>query len=156
MTKRIVSIGECMIEMSGGEDRSYRLGYAGDTLNTAWYLRALLGKDWSVDYATALGEDRYSNDIRAFLDASFETKAALLTDDALWQSIRPAMNDGGDDALFAELRDGYRAGIVTSYGPAEIEAAARFFALIAEAGGLDAVGGVETLAPGTFWEGYSK
>lgn len=67
MTRRIVSIGECMIEMSGGEDRTYRLGYAGDTLNTAWYLRALLGKDWSVDYATALGEDRYSGDIRAFL-----------------------------------------------------------------------------------------
>lgn len=70
MTKRIVSIGECMIEMSGGEDRSYRLGYAGDTLNTAWYLRALLGKDWSVDYATALGKDRYSGDIRAFLDTN--------------------------------------------------------------------------------------
>lgn len=68
MTRRIVSIGECMIEMSGGEDRTYRLGYAGDTLNTAWYLRALLGKDWSVDYVTALGEDRYSGDIRAFLD----------------------------------------------------------------------------------------
>jgi len=68
VTRRIVSIGECMIEMSGGEDRTYRLGYAGDTLNTAWYLRALLGKDWSVDYVTALGEDRYSNDIRAFLD----------------------------------------------------------------------------------------
>lgn len=57
-----------MIEMSGGEDRSYRLGYAGDTLNTAWYLRALLGKNWLVDYVTALGEDRYSSDIRAFLD----------------------------------------------------------------------------------------
>ncbi len=68
MTRRIVSIGECMIEMSGGEDRSYRLGYAGDTLNTAWYLRALLGKNWLVDYVTALGEDRYSSDIRAFLD----------------------------------------------------------------------------------------
>lgn len=68
MTRRIVSVGECMIEMSGGEDRTYRLGYAGDTLNTAWYLRALLGKDWSVDYVTALGEDRYSGDIRAFLD----------------------------------------------------------------------------------------
>lgn len=67
MAKRIVSIGECMIEMSGGEDRTYHLGYAGDTLNSAWYLRALLGKDWSVDYATALGEDRYSDDIRAFL-----------------------------------------------------------------------------------------
>ncbi|WIY51808.1 sugar kinase [Devosia sp. YIM 151766] len=66
-SRRIVSIGECMIEMSGGEDRTYRLGYAGDTLNTAWYLRALLGRDWSVDYVTALGEDRYSEDIRAFL-----------------------------------------------------------------------------------------
>ncbi len=42
MAKRIVSIGECMIEMSGGEDRTYRLGYAGDTLNTAWYLRQVL------------------------------------------------------------------------------------------------------------------
>ena len=69
MTHRFVSIGECMIEMSGGEDRQYRLGYAGDTLNTAWYMRALLGKDWSVDYFTGLGEDKYSADIRAFLDA---------------------------------------------------------------------------------------
>ena len=68
--QRFVSIGECMIEMSGGEDRQYRLGYAGDTLNTAWYMRALLGADWSVDYFTGLGEDRYSADIRAFLDAN--------------------------------------------------------------------------------------
>lgn len=94
--------------------------------------------------------------IRAFLDASFATKAALLADDGLWDTIRPAMDVGGNDALFAELRDGYRAGIVTSYGPAEIDAASRFFAIIAEAGGLDAVGGVGTLSPGTFWEGYAK
>jgi 2-dehydro-3-deoxygluconokinase len=63
-------MGECMIEMAGGEDRQYRLGYAGDTLNTAWYMRALLGPDWSVDYFTALGEDRYSGDIRKFLDSN--------------------------------------------------------------------------------------
>ncbi|HEV7292189.1 MAG TPA: sugar kinase [Devosia sp.] len=70
MAQRFVSIGECMIEMSGGEDRLYRLGYAGDTLNTAWYMRALLGEDWSVDYFTGLGQDRYSGDIRAFLEAN--------------------------------------------------------------------------------------
>lgn len=70
VAQRFVSIGECMIEMSGGEDRQYRLGYAGDTLNTAWYMRALLGSDWSVDYFTGLGDDRYSADIRAFLDAN--------------------------------------------------------------------------------------
>ena len=57
--KRFVSVGECMIEMSGGTDDLYRLGYAGDTLNTAWYARALLPQDWQVDYVTALGDDRY-------------------------------------------------------------------------------------------------
>lgn len=64
-----MSIGECMIEMSGGEAGMYRLGYAGDTLNTAWYARALLGADWAIDYVTALGDDLYSNEMRGFLDA---------------------------------------------------------------------------------------
>lgn len=57
-----------MIEMSGGDDRQYRMGFAGDTLNTAWYARALLPKDWSVDYVTALGDDIYSGQMRAFFD----------------------------------------------------------------------------------------
>jgi 2-dehydro-3-deoxygluconokinase len=66
--KRFVSVGECMIEMSGGAGNLYRLGYAGDTLNTAWYARALLPPDWQVDYVTALGDDRYSAEMRAFLE----------------------------------------------------------------------------------------
>jgi 2-dehydro-3-deoxygluconokinase len=68
-SKRFVAIGECMIEMSGGEARDYRLGYAGDTLNTSWYARASLPADWQVDYITALGDDRYSAEMRAFFDA---------------------------------------------------------------------------------------
>ena len=68
LAKRFVSIGEFMIEMSGGDDRQYRMGFAGDTLNTAWYARALLPPDWSVDYVTALGDDLYSAQMRAFLD----------------------------------------------------------------------------------------
>ena len=68
MTKRFVSIGECMIEMSGGEGGMYKLGFAGDTLNTAWYAKALLPEGWSVDYITALGDDLYSKQMRAFID----------------------------------------------------------------------------------------
>lgn len=65
--KRFVSVGECMIEMSGGEDAQYRLGYAGDTLNTAWYARfALPESDWQVDYVTALGDDLYSQQMVQF------------------------------------------------------------------------------------------
>lgn len=63
---RFVSVGECMIEMSGGEDGTYRLGYAGDTLNTAWYARAMLPEDWDVDYVTALGDDMYSEQMADF------------------------------------------------------------------------------------------
>lgn len=94
--------------------------------------------------------------LRAFLDASFETKAALATDDALWDAIRPVMNVGDDDTLFRALRDAYRQGIVLSYGPADIDAAARYLAVVADYGGLDAVGGSATLAPGTFWPGYQR
>jgi 2-dehydro-3-deoxygluconokinase len=72
---RFVSVGECMIEMSGGEDGTYRLGYAGDTLNTAWYARARLPKDWDVDYVTALGDDLYSQQMRDFFN-----KAGIGTD----------------------------------------------------------------------------
>jgi 2-dehydro-3-deoxygluconokinase len=68
VAKRFVSIGECMIEMSGGDDRQYSMGLAGDTLNTAWYARALLPKDWSVDFVTALGDDIYSAQMRTFFD----------------------------------------------------------------------------------------
>ena len=92
----------------------------------------------------------------AFLDASFATKAVLLSDDAVWDTIRPVMNVEDDDALFKQLRDDYRAGIVKSYDPSHIEAAEQSFALMAKYGGPDVVGDVPTLAPGTFWKGYRK
>src|SRR3569833_4299804 len=63
---RFVSVGECMIEMSGGDEGAYRLGYAGDTLNTAWYARARLPEDWAVDYVTARGDDLYSQQMVDF------------------------------------------------------------------------------------------
>lgn len=68
--KRFVSVGECMIEMSGGADGDYRLGFAGDTLNTAWYARAALDDDWEVAYFTALGDDIYSSQMAEFLAAN--------------------------------------------------------------------------------------
>lgn len=77
--KTFLSIGECMIEMALMENGDYRLGYAGDTLNTAWYTRALLPEEsWNVAYYTRLGPDVYSAKMRGFLesngiDASFIT-----------------------------------------------------------------------------------
>lgn len=67
MAKRIVSVGECMIELSGGEGGLYRMGFAGDTLNCIWYARARLPAEWTTDYVTALGDDAYSGEMRAFM-----------------------------------------------------------------------------------------
>lgn len=94
--------------------------------------------------------------LTAFLDASFEAKHALLHDDAVWEDLRTLMGAADDEALFTQLRDDYRAGIVTSYDPADMESAEQAFALMAEYGGSDLVGEKQTLDPGTFWQGYSK
>lgn len=79
MVHRFVSVGECMVEMSGGDGGQYRMGFAGDTLNTAWYARAALSDDWRVDYVTALGDDLYSKQIRGFLDENGIGTGAIQT-----------------------------------------------------------------------------
>lgn len=67
---RVVSIGECMVELApqAGADL-YRIGFAGDTLNTAWYLRRLL-PEAQIDYLTAVGTDAISDQMVAFLQHS--------------------------------------------------------------------------------------
>ena len=66
----ILSIGECMVELSSTGGTSYTMGFAGDTFNAAWYLRRLLPPDWEVSYFTALGTDPASDDMIAFMDKS--------------------------------------------------------------------------------------
>ena len=89
-----------------------------------------------------------------FFDASFEAKALLASDDAIWEDLRDMMGATDNDALFQTLRDDYRAGIVTGYNDEMIVAAATAFAIMAEYGGPELVGDSATMDPGTFWAGY--
>ncbi|MBC7312186.1 MAG: sugar kinase [Rhizobium sp.] len=65
--KLFLSIGEAMVELSQAEGGLWRMGFAGDTLNTAWYARACLPADWEVAYFTRLGLDPFSERMRDFL-----------------------------------------------------------------------------------------
>lgn len=94
--------------------------------------------------------------LAAFLDASFEAKDILLHDDAAWLPLQALMGAEDDEALFGQLRDDYRAGIVTSYDPHNTTGAEQAFALMAEYGGSELVGETDTLSAGTFWQGYRK
>ncbi|MCB2126445.1 MAG: ABC transporter substrate-binding protein, partial [Rhodobacteraceae bacterium] len=63
-------------------------------------------------------------------------------------AIRPMMN-AEDDAEFAALVEGYRAGI-PSGAPVDEAAADRFLRLMAELGGEELVGKATTLPAGVF------
>jgi 2-dehydro-3-deoxygluconokinase len=64
--KRVVAIGEVMIEMARGNDGRFGMACGGDTFNTAVYL-ARAGIE--VAYATALGDDPYSDGIVSMASA---------------------------------------------------------------------------------------
>jgi len=65
---KIVAIGECMVEMScQPETENWRLGFAGDTFNTAYYMKARLGGEANVEYVTCVGDDLYSKQMLKFI-----------------------------------------------------------------------------------------
>ncbi|PJG82189.1 sugar kinase [Caviibacterium pharyngocola] len=63
VSQNIAIIGECMIELSQ-KNSDLRLGFGGDTLNTAVYLARLLpAEQFAVHYVSALGTDPYSQNM---------------------------------------------------------------------------------------------
>lgn len=70
MTSKFLSIGECMVEMTPTPEGTYAMGFAGDTLNTAWYARRSFPASWQISYLTAVGKDQTSARMLDFLTAS--------------------------------------------------------------------------------------
>lgn len=66
MSVSVASVGECMLELSG-RGRNWEMGFAGDTFNTLWAMRALLPEDAVTDYVSAFGDDPFSEEQRAFM-----------------------------------------------------------------------------------------
>ncbi|TWB37248.1 ABC transporter substrate-binding protein [Nitrospirillum pindoramense] len=90
-----------------------------------------------------------------FIAASRQARALLTENEAEWPSLRP-LADAGSDAEFLALRDWYRRGIPPHWGPAEWQAAARLYQVLAAVGGPALVGdGGDTLPAGTFWRASS-
>ena len=64
---RVLGIGECMAELAPSEtEGDLRLGFAGDTFNTAWYL-AQVAPEMQVSYLTAVGDDAISEKMKTFV-----------------------------------------------------------------------------------------
>src|SRR5690606_14279370 len=65
----VASVGECMLELSGGKDGNWRMGHAGDTFNTLWAIRALTPEEVAADYVCAFGDDPFSLQQKDFFAA---------------------------------------------------------------------------------------
>ena len=63
--RKIVAVGEAMLEMSPVEGGLFRLDYAGDTFNTLWHAALLLGPRARAGFITRVGTDRLSENFVA-------------------------------------------------------------------------------------------
>jgi 2-dehydro-3-deoxygluconokinase len=72
---RVVTVGEVLLELTRASDDRFALAYGGDTFNTAVYL-ARAGLD--VAFATALGEDSYSDGVLALAAAEGISRELIL------------------------------------------------------------------------------
>jgi 2-dehydro-3-deoxygluconokinase len=126
--RTFLSVGEAMIEMSAGTNDQWRMGFAGDTLNTAAHARAHLGADWRVAYFTALGKDRYSKALRDFIGSrGIETDRIVTIDDRRAGLYFIHQEDG--DRHFTYWRDQSAARLLARDGNA-LEAAFDDVALV--------------------------
>ncbi|MGJ8611199.1 MAG: sugar kinase [Octadecabacter sp.] len=79
---RFVSIGECMVEMAPASAADeFRLGFAGDTFNTAWYIKQM-SPNAKARFVSRIGTDAVSDRMLAMMaDAGVESDHVLRSAD---------------------------------------------------------------------------
>ena len=109
MTYQIVCIGEPLAEISKGHD-GVRIGYGGDTLNTAIYCaRETEGQDVRVHYVTILGEDAASLGALDLMQSEGISTDFVRQDPDRQIGIYAIQNDPDGERHFHYWRDGSAA-----------------------------------------------
>ncbi len=70
MTKTLLGIGECMVELSQADDGLLRKAFAGDVFNSLWHARQALPTTWDVSFLSAVGNDPMSDQMVTFIQNS--------------------------------------------------------------------------------------
>ncbi|NMG74184.1 ABC transporter substrate-binding protein [Aromatoleum diolicum] len=112
------------------------LGVEGELPMVGWVFR----EDWASRNPA----------LEAFLRASASAKQAMQESDSIWEEIR-SLTQAEDDATFAALKQGFRAGIPTTDSVRAERTASSVFRILADEGGAELVGSATALPAGTFW-----
>ena len=101
---RVLCIGECMVEFFCRDDGLWQQGFAGDTLNVAWALRALLPQTASVDYLTRIGTDALSDRMAEMLEVAGIGTAHLQRDGERTLGLYTIQTDSQGERRFSYWR----------------------------------------------------
>jgi len=106
---RIACIGEAMIELThqANSGSSLNVRYAGDTLNTALYLKRLLNQEKlesTVSFVSALGKDSFSNAMLALCNDEYIDQSLIHTDDVKLPGIYAIETDDFGERSFSYWR----------------------------------------------------
>jgi 2-dehydro-3-deoxygluconokinase len=97
----VILVGEGMLELSARPGGLWQLGYGGDTLNSAIHLAR---SGCSVAYASALGSDAFSGNLRAQWDAEGLDCSLLLTDPTRSTGLYSISLDAAGERTFSYWR----------------------------------------------------
>lgn len=100
---KVAAIGEAMIELSMDGDTA-AVGVAGDTLNSAIYLKRS-APDIQVDYVTRLGTEPFSAKIREFIAAQGVGTKAIESDPDGTPGLYAITTDASGERSFTYWRD---------------------------------------------------
>jgi len=99
---RVVAVGEVLVELARGGDGRFGVGCGGDTFNTAVYM-ARAGAE--VAFATALGDDPYSDRILALAAAENVARDLVLRAPGRKPGLYLVDNDAGGQRRLYDWRD---------------------------------------------------
>ncbi len=106
MTLRIACIGEAMVELSlEASLESARIGFAGDALNTAIYLRRELPPAATVAFISAIGSDALSDRMAAMIAAEGVDTTHLARDPNRGTGLYAIRTDRSGERHFSYWRD---------------------------------------------------
>ncbi len=97
---RIACVGEAMVEFSFHGDQP-KIGFAGDTLNTAVYLRRFAPKEHRIYFVSVVGLDPLSDRMLKFIDTEYvSTRYITRHPDKLPGLYTISNDDAGERTLF--------------------------------------------------------
>jgi 2-dehydro-3-deoxygluconokinase len=99
---RVLTIGECMVQLREEKRGLFRQGFGGDSLNTAIYL-ARLGIDTS--FLSALGDDEWSSEMLALWQAEKVDTSLVRRVEGRMPGLYIIQNDDAGERRFSYWRD---------------------------------------------------